>query len=288
MICQPGKTIRDNLKIAEKFLATIKNPCPRSDCEWLFADALKQKRAELYWEYDRELNNDECQLIEAFLIRRKSGEPLQYISGFTEFHHVKIYVGDGVFIPRPETELLVEAAIKRYRHDGMILDLCTGSGAIALALRKAIPPCPAIIGIDISNHALTWANRNKISLNAHGVEFLQGDLFSPLASSVQFSLIVANPPYVTIDEYAGLDHEILNFEPREALLAEENGLAILRQLVEIGQTYLIAGGWLICEIGERQGNAMKALLALKNWTEIEVIRDYNFRDRIVIARKKSN
>ena len=163
--------------------------------------------------------------------RRIDGEPLQYIMGDVDFHCVNLLVGPGVLIPRPETEQLVELALNRLAIDGPVLDLCTGSGAIALAI-AASRPSRTIYGTDISPEALVWAEKNSRKLKADNVTLLEGDLFQPLPPDSRFALITANPPYVSSVEYETLEPVVKEHEPQIALVAEEDGLAILHRIAE--------------------------------------------------------
>jgi release factor glutamine methyltransferase len=216
--------------------------------------------------------------------RRKSGEPLQYIMGEVEFHCVNLLIGPGVLIPRPETEQLVELALSRLTLDGPIVDLCTGSGAIALAL-SASRPARTIFGTDISEDALSWAFRNRDRLKASNVTFLQGDLFQPLPADLHFALVTANPPYVSQDEYNKLDPTVKDHEPITALLAKDNGLQIIRDIARQAKPRLLPDGWLVMEIGETQGEKVRQILLDENYTLIDIKKDYSGRDRFALAKR---
>ena len=216
--------------------------------------------------------------------RRIDGEPLQYIMGDVDFHCVNLLVGPGVLIPRPETEQLVELALNRLAIDGPVLDLCTGSGAIALAI-AASRPLRTIYGPDISQDALVWAEKNRQRLKADNVTLLAGDLFQPLPPDLRFALITANPPYVSSVEYETLEPVVKDHEPQLALVAEEDGLAILRRIAEEAFDRLLPNGWLICEIGDRHGTRMKDILQNLHYSIVMVEKDYAGHDRIAIAKK---
>ena len=216
--------------------------------------------------------------------RRIDGEPLQYIMGDVDFHCVNLLVGPGVLIPRPETEQLVDLALDRLAIDGPVLDLCTGSGAIALAI-AASRPSRAVYGTDISHEALSWAEKNRRRLKADNVTLLEGDLFQPMPPDLRFALITANPPYVSTDEYETLEPVVKGHEPRLALVAEEDGLAILRRIAEEAFDRLLPDGWLICEIGDRHGPRMKDILQNLHYSIVMVKKDYAGHDRFAIAKR---
>ena len=214
--------------------------------------------------------------------RRANGEPLQYIMGTAAFHCVELAVGPGVLIPRPETEQLVEIALRHCDEKADVLDLCTGSGAIALAMARQRPQA-RFTGVDISEEALKYARQNKAALGLNNVEFLQGDLFAPLPSGTLYSLITANPPYVSEADYAGLDAVVHDYEPRLALVAEEDGLAVIRRIAMGAGRYLRPGGVLISEIGDEQGSRAVEIFEKEGFKEVRVLADYSGLDRFVIG-----
>lgn len=216
--------------------------------------------------------------------RRINGEPLQYIMGDVDFHCVNLLVGPGVLIPRPETEQLVELALTHLAIDGPVLDLCTGSGAIALAI-AASRPSRTIYATDISQEALSWAEKNRNRLKADNLTLLEGDLFQPLPLDLQFALITANPPYVSPNEYETLASVVKDHEPRLALVAEEDGLAILRRIAEQSFDKLLPDGWLICEIGDQQGLRMADILRNLHYSIVMVQKDYAGHDRFAMAKR---
>jgi release factor glutamine methyltransferase len=208
---------------------------------------------------------------------------VQYICGATEFYNCSIQVGPGVLVPRPETERLVEIAVEQYDGCGAILDLCTGSGAILFALAKTLADPPAMTGTDLSTAALRWAGRNQEALGLDRIEFLQGDLYEPVHDRT-FGLIIANPPYVSPEEYERLGEDIRNYEPREALVANDDGQAVLHRIAESATAHLVDDGVLICEIGETQSQRTIELFAAHGLRNPQVFQDYNDRDRVVVGR----
>ncbi|MBQ6473787.1 MAG: peptide chain release factor N(5)-glutamine methyltransferase [Victivallales bacterium] len=213
------------------------------------------------------------------IARRADGEPLQYVLGTADFHDITLEVGPGVLIPRPETEQLVELALELW-HGDSALDLCTGSGAIALALAHARPTA-SITATDLSPEALEYARRNRARLALDNVALLEGDLYAPLPHVQRYDLITANPPYVTAEEYANLEPVVRDYEPRLALVAEEHGLAVLRRIADQAPSRLLPGAWLLCEIGDTQGKAAAELLRHAGLRRVTVRQDYAGHDRFV-------
>ena len=232
-------------------------PCPAAPPEWLLD------------EFQKRLN------------RRVAGEPLQYIMGNTEFFNVELLVGPGVLIPRPETEQLVELALKHI-NGNTVCDLCTGSGAIALAIAKERPDVN-VTAIDISVEALSYAQRNKELLGIKNASFLLGDLFAPLPPDSRFSLISANPPYVSTAEYDRLEPVVHDYEPALALLGGDDGLDVLRKIATSAKQFLLPNGILISEIGEEQGKKAKELFRTNGFSKVETVQDYAGKDRFIIA-----
>ena len=216
--------------------------------------------------------------------RRIDGEPLQYIMGDVDFHCINLLVGPGVLIPRPETEQLVDLALDHLAIDGPVLDLCTGSGAIAFAV-AASRPSRTVYGTDISKEALSWAEKNRRRLKADNVTLLEGDLFQPLPQDLRFALVTANPPYVSTDEYETLEPVVKGHEPRLALVAEEDGLSVLRRIAEEAFDRLLPDGWLICEIGDRHGPRINDILQNLHYSIVMVKKDFAGRDRFALAKR---
>ncbi len=215
--------------------------------------------------------------------KREEGEPLQYVLGSVEFFNVMLEVGPGVLIPRPETEQLTERALRLYG-GGAILDLCTGSGAIALALAKALGEAE-VVGVDLSEEALSYAHRNVARLRlGDRVRFCRGDLYGGVPVGRRFDLIVSNPPYVSEGEYARLEAVVREHEPRLALVAGRDGLDVLRRIAAGARSWLEPGGWLLCEIGDGQGEAVRALFAGAGLERVEVGRDYADQERFAQGR----
>ena len=214
--------------------------------------------------------------------RRRTGEPIQYITGTCEFFGIPFHVTRSVLIPRPETELLVERAIEYARGIAAqrILDIGTGSGAIAVALAHSLPQSH-ITATDVSSAALTVARENA-QRNGVTVRFLEGDLLAPV-SGESFELIVSNPPYVSVSDRASLDVEVREYEPELALFAGGDGLSIYRRLIAGGFARLVRGGWLLLEIGCGQLESVTALCHSAGFERIATAPDLQGIPRVIAA-----
>lgn len=217
--------------------------------------------------------------------RRLEGEPLQYIEGSVQFGPIEIGVDRRALIPRPETERVWEEAVASLRQAGpgtMIVDLGTGSGVLALALKHSFPEAQ-VYGIDVSEDALTLATENAARTGLD-VAFLRGDLFGPLPKRLmgRVDLIVSNPPYVSEADFADLPADVRDHEPRVSLVAGPSGTETLERIADEGFWWVGIGGWVICEIGDTQGEAaLETFVAFDR----EVRADLAGRDRILVARR---
>ncbi len=219
--------------------------------------------------------------LESLLERRLSGEPLQYIEGTAQFGPLEIMVDRRVLVPRPETEGLFAMAVGMVRHPKVILDLCTGSGALALALKHRFPSA-SVFATDISDEAIDVASRNRHLLGLD-VYLAVGDLFDPLPAALlgEVDLIVANPPYVTEEEYHTLPADVLQ-EPKVALVAGPTGLEVIQRIGATARDWLRPGGVVVVEIGETQGAAAES--TFKRLPTV-IRKDLNGRDRYLVAVK---
>jgi release factor glutamine methyltransferase len=213
--------------------------------------------------------------------RRLDGEPLQYIEGTAQFGPLELAVDERVLIPRPETETLFDIASRMVRHPSVIVDLCTGSGALALALKNRFPGA-SVFGTDISPEAIDVANENMVRTRQR-VFFVEGSLFDPLPASLlgAVDLVVANPPYVAESEFQSLPVDVQR-EPKVALVAGSSGLEVIQEIGAMASDWLRPGGVVACEIGEKQGVA-----AQSSFTNIPVVirQDLAGRDRYVVGAK---
>jgi release factor glutamine methyltransferase len=218
-----------------------------------------------------------------YIKERKTGMPLQQVLGYTEFFGLKIEVNSDVLIPRFETELLVDEVVKYIRNKtecyrGRILDLCTGSGAIAIALKKQLGDYAGVTATDISQKALVTAARNA-AYNKANIEFLQGDLFEPLKGR-DFQVIVCNPPYIPTADIASLQTEVKDFEPLTALDGGVDGLDYYRRIAAEFNDYLAENGIMFFECGMGQS---QEIVKMFNKYRTKIVADYSGIDRIVIV-----
>lgn len=259
-------------------------PEPRLSAELLLADVLGCTRIDLYLQFERIVSIAERQQFRAYITRRLHREPVAYILGHTEFMGLPFRVNREVLIPRPETELLVEAVIEHVKSRKLksttILDIGTGSGCIAVAIKKNCPECQ-VWAVEKSPAALELARENA-RLNAVEIEFLEGDFFSVYeALNRRFAVLVSNPPYVSEAELEHLEPEVKNYEPRLALVSGADALSFYRKLAPIAPTLLEAGGRVFFETAYNQARQVLALFQ-KHGFSGEVKLDYNQTERVVI------
>jgi len=264
---------------------------PRLQTELLLAHLLKMPRMKLYLNFDRVLTVPETDALRDLIKRRGLREPLQHITGSTSFCGYEMTVNRHVLVPRPETELLAEAGWQflatRPPESVTALDLCTGSGCIAIALAAKCPPAK-VVATDISAEALTLARQNA---NGNGVaeriEFLAGDGFAALATAATraFDLIASNPPYIPSAEIATLDPEVRDFDPRLALDGGDDGLVFYRRLAAGAAEFLKPAGKIMVEFGDGQADALKNIFESEKWIVEAVREDYSHRARILVARR---
>lgn len=259
----------------------------RLDAELLLSHTLGVDRIKLITDSTRPLTPDELAAYRKLIVRRRRFEPIAYLLGRREFYGLDFRVDARVLVPRPETELLVETALARTldrSQHGRALDLCTGSGCVAIALAKQRPTWQ-ILGTDISADALEVARTNAQRLGAiWGVRFVQSDLFANLPDSAQFDLISANPPYIPAAELAGLQADVRDFEPRLALDGGEDGLSIVRRVLEQAREHLTQGAILAIEVGHDQGFRVATLFEEQAYTDVELRRDYAGYERVISGR----
>jgi release factor glutamine methyltransferase len=258
----------------------------RLDAELLLGTVLRKNRAWLLAHGEDALPETAIPQLAEWVERRSFGEPMQYILGETEFYGLSLRVTRDVLIPRPETELVVEKALASAGafHGPRIVDVGTGSGAIAIALAHTLAKA-AVTATDISGDALTLARENA---NQNGVQervrFFAGDLLAPVAGE-QFEIVVSNPPYVASADRDSLAVEVRDYEPAQALFAGEDGLAIYRRLIPAAHAVLVPGGWIVLEIGYGQEAGVRALLHEAGFETIEVAADLQGIPRVALARR---
>ncbi|MFA4944833.1 MAG: peptide chain release factor N(5)-glutamine methyltransferase [Lentisphaeria bacterium] len=248
-------------------------PQARHEAAWLLEHLLGCTRAGLLRQTAQPLPPAAATRLCELRNRRCAGEPLQYLLGDVEFCGLRIEVGPGVLIPRPETEGLATLALAGSgAPDEPLLDLCTGSGAVAFALAQARPAAP-VHAVELSPAALAWARRNRERLGLANVVLHEGDLFAPLPPGLRFRAITANPPYIPTAAYERLPVAVKGFEPRLALEAGADGLDLLRRIAAAAPARLLPGGRIICEIGSDQGAAASACLRTAGLGGVTLARD---------------
>ena len=256
---------------------------PRLDAELLLADTLGLDRVGLYVNFERPLQTEELTAYRERIKRRAAREPLAYILGRTEFWSLPLKVTPAVLIPRPETELLVEQALPRLTGRSQVLDIGTGSGALAIALASERPEL-TITAIDVSPAALAVALENaRCNGVVERIRFEQHDLAD--LPSGPYALVVANPPYIPSGELATLMPEVRDFEPWLALDGGADGLAAYRAITAQADRLLAPGGWLLVEVGAGQAAAVRDLLATAGLMELFAARDLADIERVVGGRQ---
>ena len=233
-----------------------------------------------------ENNNLGIEVLNSYVDKLINGEPVQYIIGNVDFYGNIIYVNKDVLIPRFETELLVEKTIRyiksTFNEQVSVLDIGTGSGAIAITINKETGAF--VTAVDISRRALKIAQKNAKNNHAN-IEFIKSNLFSALKNR-KFDLIISNPPYISKLEYKNLDKSVKNFEPKLALYGGKDGLSFYREIAKLAPKYLNENGYLLLEIGYMQAKSVIDILK-ENFEEIELKKDLEGNDRMIKAKKRS-
>jgi release factor glutamine methyltransferase len=263
-------------------------PSPQVDAERICMQVLHVDRAQLY-SLDRELTPTEQQDIEELIERRRRMEPLQYLMGSQAFRSLELQVGPGVLIPRPETEMLVEVAIESIKDvaNPRVLDVGTGSGAIALSIATEVPGS-RVWATDVSQEAIAWADRNLKRMNLQNIVLLKGDLFSPIDPKLQggFDLIVTNPPYLSEDDLIRATPDVRDHEPRLATVAGPTGLEVTQRIVGEASDWLRQGRPLLVETWTGQWPPLKSLME-EVYDDVRVHPDLNGALRVAEGRRRS-
>ncbi len=242
----------------------------------LLCHALGLTRIQLITQSERALTGDEAARLDALVQRRIQGEPIAYIVGEREFFGLPFKVAPGVLIPRPDTELIVELTLERLPQGGRLLDMGTGSGAIAVACAHTRKDA-RVTALDLSDDALAIARANAAA-NGATVRFLRSDWFAALGGE-GFDIIASNPPYIAAGD-VHLSQGDLRFEPAGALTDHADGLAALRCIIDGAPAHLAPGGWLLLEHGYDQAGAVRALLAARGFGEVQSWRDLSGIERV--------
>ena len=276
-------SIRRVLAWAADDLKRRGNEGGRLDVELLLGRVLELDRIGLIMQSERPLTPGELAAFRELFKRRRTGEPVAYLLGEREFYGLSLRVDARVLIPRPDSERLVEIALERTRARSMLgaaLDLCTGSGCVAIAFARQRPTWN-VTASDISEDALAVAQENAHRTGAvRNLRVVHGSLFAAVGGQ-RFDLITANPPYIATGELAGLPVDVRDFEPKLALDGGPDGLEFVRQIAEQAPRQLTSGGLLALEIGFDQGPATVQILEALHYTEVELARDLGGRDRVV-------
>lgn len=249
----------------------------------LISHVLKIDRMKLYLSYNRDLSAEELNIINELLTRRVRHEPIQYIMGETEFMWFKFLVNPSVFIPRPETETVVETLIElaKLSKSPVIFDIGTGSGVIAISVLRFIKDA-FVYASDIGPLDVAQKNAGRLGVKDR-IKFFRGDLFEPFRGNQRADFIVSNPPYVKTRDIEFLQPEIREFEPHKSLDGGEDGMKFIKPLIEESKNYLREGGTLILEIGDDNNQKIKDI-ATNFFQEVRIIKDLANKDRVLVAR----
>ena len=274
----------DILEETSRFFAARGLENARLQAELLLAAVLEIKRLDLYLQFERPLHTEEVDAYRNYVRQRVQRVPVQYILGATAFRELELTVTPAVLIPRPETEVLVDVALELLPTGGRALDLCCGSGAIALSLKRELAEV-AVVATDISQAALAVARANGASCELE-IEWLSGDLFAAVEGD--FDLVVSNPPYVKSGDLDRLEPEVRDHEPRLALDGGADGLDCYRRIAHQASDHIRPGGYLLLEVGDGQSAEVEKLLAeVGRFAEVETKPDLNEVPRVVVARASS-
>jgi len=255
------------------------------EAEILFVGTFPVERSSLYCA-DPEIAESDRDIFLDRVRRRAAREPMNYVTGDVEFLGLRLHVGPGVLIPRPETELWLEVLIERLRDNAVspcrVLDLCAGSGCIGLALAREFPDAD-VAAVDISPDALRYARENAARNGVANIAFTEGDLFEPLTPGASFDLIVSNPPYIPAPQIETLEPDVRCWEPRIALAGGGDGLDFYRAIFANIRRFIRSGGIAAVETGGGQGAAVREMMARAGFADAEIFYDYAGHDRAVFG-----
>ncbi|SBS24638.1 Release factor glutamine methyltransferase [Marinomonas aquimarina] len=278
-------TIESLLKQAYGRLSALSDTA-QLDAQLLLAHVLDVSTTYFFTWPDKDVSEVHQARFEAFLKRRENGEPIAYILGEQDFWSLSLETSPTTLIPRADTERLVEVALELMPHGARkLVDLGTGTGAIALALAKEWPAA-MVIGVDYQSEAVALAERNAVRNGVANASFCQSNWFSALKDDAPFDLIISNPPYIDPED-EHLSQGDVRFEPLTALIAEEQGLADIRHITEQAKQYLTEQGWLMFEHGYDQGQAVRTLLQERGFGDVATYQDLGGNDRVTVGRLAS-
>jgi len=277
--------IIDLIHWSESYFKDREFTSPRSEIEWLLCSLLECNRLDLYMRFDEPLSQSQLSSLRAWVKRRLKNEPLQYITGSCDFYGRPFIVNPDVLIPRPETEILIDEAIKCIQHikAPKILDIGTGSGCIAITM--AIERSDSLVlGLDNSEESLCVAKRNSAILQANNLSFKEMNIKSVIPEG-RFDLIVSNPPYVSKKEMDTLMADVKDFEPAVALTDFDDGLTFYRRFAEILPTVSNTGSSLVLEVGlGKHPRQAASIFKEAGYSDIDIVNDYNGDQRVLIIR----
>jgi release factor glutamine methyltransferase len=282
-------TVHDILNDATHDFEAAEIPSARLDAEVLLSFCLGCDRLEFYKNPDMIISETQLAAFRNLIARRLQWEPVAYITSRKEFWSFSLEVNNSVLIPRPDTEVIVEEALNLCRKmdssEIKILDIGTGSGAIALALAAEITGAK-VVATDISEAAVNLAKKNAAALGLkEKIDFRHGNLFEPVNGF--FDIIICNPPYISAQDYEKLPAGVKNYEPQDALLAGKSGLEFYEKLIYQAAAFLQKNGWLLLEIGAKQESGVRGIMeAAGFYDSIEMRRDYAGLPRVIKARRK--
>jgi len=277
-------TLLANILLQSTDRLTSVSPTSRLDAEVLICFALNWDRSKLYTDSNSHLKDNQIEKISALIKKREHGEPVAYIVGKQEFWSMDLKVTSETLIPRPETEHLVEAVLAKIskNHSAKICELGTGSGAISIAILKERPNC-TMIATDISQQALNVAKQNADLYASNNLEFFQSNWFENIEET-HFDIVVSNPPYIAKDDIH-LNKGDLLYEPKVALVAEDNGLLCIKTIVNQSMEHLKPNGWVLLEHGWNQADDVRMIFKINSYKNITTLKDYSNIDRITMAQK---
>lgn len=281
-------TVLDSIQLSTEYLAKKGIESPRLNAQLLLAEILNCKSLDLYLKFDQPLKENEINKYRELIGRRGQFEPLQYITGKAEFFGLTFQVNKKVLIPRPETELMVEAVIERFKDsDGKkILEIGTGSGNIAVTLAKFLKKC-SVTSVDVSEEILSLARANAERNCAEAnISFVNADIKNYSTNGVLFDLLVSNPPYVSLSDFSETQREIHEYEPTNAVTDFSDGLTFYKLISSKLCKILKPRGSVYLEVGKGQANQVAKLLESNGISEIGFIKDYQQIDRIVYGEMK--
>lgn len=273
-------TYREAIVLGESILRKADIVDAKTDSWLLLAMACKIDHTYYYMHIDEEMTEEQAREFEVLIKKRAERVPLQYITGEQEFMGLMFHVNSNVLIPRQDTETLVEEALKVVRPGMKIMDMCTGSGCVLISILKNAHDIEGI-GYDISKQAINVAKENA-KLNEVPAVFERSDLFEDVVEN-DFDVIVSNPPYIPTDVIATLMPEVAEFEPREALDGKGDGLYFYSKILEQCKNYMKPDGYVMFEIGCKQGDSVSTMMRLAGFSEVHVIKDLARNDRVVMG-----